>query len=151
MVRHTISATTLIHAPAANVYDIIVDYHHTHPRILPKPPFVSLVVEQGGTGAGTVIRCQMRVLGRLQTFRAAITEPEPGCVLVETTNDGTTTTFTVEPSEHGQHAHVTITTEVSVRDGIVGKIERWLTTRLLRPTYEKELAQLAAVVANPAP
>ena len=54
---------------------------HGHPQILPKPPFVSLEVEKGGIGAGTVIRIAMRVLGRLQTFGAVITEPEPGRVL----------------------------------------------------------------------
>jgi len=47
------------------------------------------VVEEGGIGAGTVIRFQMRILGRLRTFHAAITEPEPGGVLVETDLDTT--------------------------------------------------------------
>ena len=78
MTTNQFSASALIQAPAQDVYAIIADYHHGHPQILPQPPFVSLVVEQGGTGAGTVIRVAMRVLGRLQTFGAVITEPEPG-------------------------------------------------------------------------
>jgi hypothetical protein len=43
-----------------------------------------MVGEHGGIGAGTIIRFQMSIFGRKQTVRAAITEPEPGCVLVET-------------------------------------------------------------------
>jgi hypothetical protein len=32
-----------------------------------------------------------------------------------------------------------------VRDGLFGKVQGWLTERLLRPIYMKELEQLAAV------
>ena len=66
-----------------------------------------------GVGAGTVIRVDMRVLGRPQTFRAVVTEPEPGRVLVETNDNGYVTTFTVEPRAEGQHAYVTIATEMT--------------------------------------
>ena len=57
-------------------------------------------MEQGGYGAGTVIRCSIRVMGRTQTFRASITEPEPGRVLVETDlTMPSVTTFTVDPAK----------------------------------------------------
>jgi hypothetical protein len=149
MPEHTISAAALIPAPAQQVYGIIADYRDGHPHILPKPHFVSLVVEQGGVGAGTVIRFQMRLMGRLQTFRATITEPEPGRVLVETDmQTGAITTFTVEPRADAQQAAVTITTITSVRDGLLGRLEAWLATRLLRPIYVRELAQLADVAAQ---
>ena len=39
-----------IEAPAAEIYRIISDYREGHPRILPRPPFTALAVEQGGTG-----------------------------------------------------------------------------------------------------
>ena len=139
------SASALIQAPPQAVYAIIADYHHGHPQILPKPPFVSLAVEQGGTGTGTVIRVQMRVLGQIQMFRAVVTEPEPGRVLVETNDNGYVTTFTVDPRADGRQAYVTIATEMTERAGIVGALERWFMPRLLRPVYFKELAQLAAV------
>ena len=116
------SASALMHAPPQAVYAIIADYHHSHPQILPKPPFVSLAVEQGGTGAGTVIRVQMRVLGRLQAFRSVVSEPEPGRVLVETNDNGYVTTFTVEPRADGQQAYGTIATEMTGRAGIVGAL-----------------------------
>ncbi|HMB22936.1 MAG: SRPBCC family protein [Chloroflexota bacterium] len=146
MTKHSVSASTLIAASPKNIYDLIADYRDGHPRILPKPYFVSLDVEQGGYGAGTVINFQMKLMGRLQSFHSAITEPEPGRVLVETVLDsGTVTSFTVDPREGGQHSFVTITTTTEVPDGLIGKIQGWFTTQLLRPVYEKELQQLAAV------
>jgi hypothetical protein len=148
MAAHQFSASALIHAPAQDLYAIIADYHQGHPQILPKPPFVSLVVEQGGIGTGTVIRVYMRVLGQLQSFCSVVTEPEPGRVLVETNDNGYITTFTVEPRADGQHAYVTIATEITGRAGVLGALERWFVTRLLRPVYVKELGQLAAVAAT---
>ncbi len=148
MTTHQFSASALIQTPAQDLYAIIADYHHGHPQILPQPPFVSLEVEQGGIGAGTVIRVDMRVLGRLQTFRAVITEPEPGRVLVETNDNGYVTTFMVEPRAEGQQGYVTIATEMRGRGGVLGNLERWFVRRLLQPVYVKELEQLAAVAAK---
>jgi len=146
MAKHSVSASALISAPAQKIYDLIADYRNGHPRILPKPYFVSLEVEQGGYGAGTLINFQMKLMGRIQSFHSTITEPKPGSVLVETDmNTGSFTTFTVDPRSNGQEAFVTITTTTDVPNGIPGKIQGWLTTRLLRPIYLKELDQLAAV------
>src|SRR6266487_4964008 len=139
MATHRFSPAALINTPPQNLYAIIADYHQGHPQILPKPPFVSLAVEQGGTGTGTVIRVHMRVLGQLQTFRAVVTEPEPGRILMETNDNGYVTTFTVEPRADGQHAYATIATEITGRAGVLGALERWFVTWLLRPVYVKEL------------
>src|SRR5438105_2600685 len=84
-------------APAAQVYGIISDYRQHHPRILP-PAFSDLTVEQGGVGAGTVIRCAFRAGGRTLRFRQRVEEPEPGRVLAEIDLDtGAVTRFTVTP------------------------------------------------------
>ena len=147
MPRHQVSVEAVINAQAKLAYAIIADYRDGHPHILPKPPFVSLEVERGGTGAGTVIRCQMRVLGRTRTFRAEITEPDPGRVLVETDVDsGTVTTFTVDPVGNG--SRVTITTDIECRDGLLGRVERFIVTRLLQPLYVREIEQLGAVASE---
>src|SRR5690348_7088206 len=82
MAQHTISAAAEIPAPADLVYAIIADYRDGHPQILPKPPFAALVVDQGGIGAGTTIRFQMRLLGLTRAFRATIAEPAPGHTLL---------------------------------------------------------------------
>lgn len=147
MTAHQFSASALIDAPSQQLYAIIADYQQGHPRILPKPPFVSLAIEQGGVGAGTIIRVHMLVLGQLQMFRSVVSEPEPGRVLVETNDNGYVTTFTVEPRAAGQQSYVTIATEMTGRAGLLGTLERWFITRLLRPVYVKELEQLAAVAA----
>ncbi len=148
--RHTISASAIIPARRERVYSLLANYHDGHPRILPKQ-FSRLVVEQGGVGAGTTIRFQMSVLGKKQTLRAEITEPEPGRVLVETYLDSTqaVTTFTVDPSGAPADSRVTISTELPVRGGFLGKIERVMTTLMLRPIYRKELENLARVATGP--
>lgn len=150
MAKHRLSASKLIFSPAQRVYELIADYRNGHPRILPKPYFVSLAVEQGGYGAGTVINFQMKLMGRIQSFHSTISEPEPRHILVETEmNTGAVTTFTVDPRSNGQEAFVTMTTTTDVPNGVIGKIQGWLTTQLLRPIYLKELDQLAAVAKGP--
>jgi len=93
----------------------------------------------------------MSVLGKKQTFRAAITEPEPGRVLVETDLDtnGAVTTFTVDPGTAPANSRVTISTVMAVRGGLQGWIEKTMATLLLRPMYNQELANLARVATGP--
>lgn len=148
--KHIVSASATIPARRERVYSLIANYNDGHPRILPKQ-FTRLVVEQGGIGAGTIIRFQMSIFGKKQTFRATITEPEPGRVLVETDLDsnGAVTTFTVSPGGAPADSHVTISTEIPVRNGVLGRIERTLTTLLLRPMYIRELENLARVATGP--
>jgi hypothetical protein len=43
---------------------------------------------------------------------------------------------------------VTIATTTKVRAGLAGQVEAWLTTRLLRPIYQRELAQLATFITQ---
>jgi hypothetical protein len=148
--KHIIAATAVIPARRDRVYSLISNYNDGHQRILPKQ-FSNLTVEQGGVGAGTVIRFQMSVFGKKQTFRAAITEPEPGRILVETNLDsnGAVTTFTVNPGHAPADSNVTISTELPVRSGFLGRIERALSTLLLRPMYVQELQNLARVATGP--
>lgn len=147
---HIITASATIPARRERIYALIANYHEGHPRIVPKQ-FSDMVVEQGGVGAGTVIRFQMKVFGKKQTFRAAVTEPEPGRVLVETDLDanGAVTTFTVDPGTAPADSRVTISTSLRVRNGFRGFIEKQLSTLLLRPLYVKELQNLARVATGP--
>jgi hypothetical protein len=147
---HVISAAALIPARRERVYALLANYRDGHPRILPAQ-FSGLVVEQGGVGEGTVIRFQMSVLGKKQNFRAAISEPEPGRVLVETFLEpaGTVTTFTVDPGSAPADCHVTISTEIRTRKGFLGIVDKVFSRLLLRPIYGKELANLARVATGP--
>ena len=148
--KHTVSVSAIIPARRERVYSLISNYNDGHPRILPKQ-FSRLAVEQGGVGAGTIIRFQMSVFGKRQTYRAAITEPEPGHVLVETDLDanGAVTTFTINPGGAPADSRVTISTELPVRGGFLGTIEKTLITLLLRPMYVKELENLARAATGP--
>jgi hypothetical protein len=148
--KYVVSASAVVPARRERVYSLIANYNDGHPRILPKQ-FSNLTVEQGGVGAGTVVRFQMSVLGKKETLRAAITEPEPGRVLVETYLDGkdTVTTFTVNPGTAPADSHVTISTELPVRSGFLGMLEKKFSALLLRPIYTKELQNLARVATGP--
>ena len=148
--KHMITATAIIPARRERVYALIANYHEGHPRIVPKQ-FSDLVVEQGGVGAGTIIRFQMNLLGKKQMFRAAVTEPEPGRVLVETDleTNGAVTTFIVDPGSAPADSRVTISTILPVRGGALGFVEKMLSTWLLRPIYVKELQNLARVATGP--
>lgn len=145
MSTYRVEAQAVVPAPAERAYAILADYRNGHPRILP-PQFESLEIEEGGVGAGTVIRVRMRVMGKEQKYHLAVTEPEPGRVLAETDIDtGVVTTFTVEPETGGPSCRVTIATELPARGGPLGAIERMVTSAVARRIYARELELLAAV------
>ena len=148
MAEYKFSVSSLISASPKIVYGIIADYKNGHPKILPKPPFVSLVVEEGGLGAGSVLKVQMKVAGKLQTFKTVVTEPEPGRILVETNDTGYITTFTVEPREDAKSSYVTFTTEIPGDSKFSKKIEFFFTKFYLPLVYKKELQMLAEVVVK---
>lgn len=139
---YTVKAAALVEAPADVVYAILADYRDGHEHILPRRYFTSLTVEQGGTGEGTIIRFGMRAFGKTRESRAAVTEPEPGRVLVETVLDGAdvVTTFIVEPE--GRQSRVTISTELRAAAGLRGALGRIVTRRFLKRVYAAELEQL---------
>jgi hypothetical protein len=149
-VTHIVAVAATIPARPERVYALIANYKDGHRRILPKQ-FSDITVEQGGIGAGTLIRFQMSVLGRKQNYRAAISEPEPGRVLVETYLEpaGTITTFRVEQGIAPADSHVTIATELPVRSGLVGLMEKTAAGFLLRSIFRKELTNLARVATGP--
>lgn len=148
MINYKFSVSALIQSAPKIVYGIIADYRNGHPKILPKPPFVSLVVEKGGVGQGSVLKVQMKVAGKLQTFKTVVTEPEPGRVLVETNDTGYITTFRVEPYDNGKSSYVTFTTEISDKSKLSKKIEFFFSKRILPAVYKKELQMLAEVAAK---
>jgi len=146
MSHQRVEVSAVIQAPAELVYSILADYREGHPLILPRQYFSPLEVEGGGNGAGTVIRFQMRVLGTTRGFRMAIDEPEPGRVLTETdVESGITTIFTVSPIEERRQSHAAIATELSSRGGVLGWLERVVTSAMLRRIYAQQLKLLAAL------
>lgn len=146
MHKPQVEVSRVIDAPPAVIYAIIADYRNGHPRILPKPEFAELVVEQGGTGAGTVIRVTMQVMGRKQSMHLRVSEPEPGRVIQEE-DANVVTTFTVAPLGGGSRSQVTIASTWR-RPGFAGWVERRVNPLVARGLYRRELALLAAEVGK---
>ena len=71
------SADGTVAAPPGRVYAILVDYRQHHPRILP-PAFSDLTVEQGGVGAGTIIRFRLKVGGHTRAYHQRVASRNPG-------------------------------------------------------------------------
>lgn len=137
-----VSVTEVIAAPVEAVYALLADYQHGHPSILPPQYFKELTVEEGGQGAGTVVRVVMETMGNRQTYRFTISEPVPGRVLLEEdASAGAITRFTLEPLDAGR-TRVTITTDGRTVDGMRGFVERRLAPALLRRVYQDELRLL---------
>lgn len=141
-----VSQSKLIPAAPGRVYAIIADYTAGHVQILPRRYFSNIKIEQGGVGAGTVIRFQMHAFGSTQELQAEITEPIPGELLVETiAQTGATTSFRVVPDSGGQASRVTIATDWETK-GLLGWAQSLLIPQLLRKVYTEELDNLASVV-----
>ena len=151
MPPYTIDAHARISAPASTTYGVIADYHVGHPAIVPPRAFGPLIVEEGGTGAGTRIRFTMKALGQERTVRGIVTEPEPGRLLVETYPDsGVVTSFRVEAA--GTDAcDVTISSTLPSPGGLRGVVERWFTRAFLRGLYQEELGRLDAYARQARP
>lgn len=140
-----VTASGPVGAPAQDVYNILAEYGHHHPQILPDA-FKELVVEEGGHGEGTVFSIAMQAFGAQRTGRMRVTEPEPGRVLAESDiggDSGLVTTFTVDP-DGDQRSNVTITTSWQAGPGLKGLADRMFTTRFLRRLYREELRKLDA-------
>ncbi len=135
-----IAGSAVIPASAQHVYGIIADYREGHLHIAPPRYFRNLVVEEGGVGEGTKLRFEMTLFGRTLPSACAISEPEPGRVLVESTVDGSAVTrFIVEPLEGGKACSVTISTDLKS----MGFIGNMLIRPLFKRIYREELALLA--------
>jgi|FLYN01.1.fsa_nt_gi hypothetical protein len=144
-----VEVSDVVDARPEEIYAVLSDYHVGHAAILPKPYFADMTVEQGGKGAGTVIRLRMKVFGTERVFRQVVSEPEPGRVLVEMDADaGVVTTFTIEPLGGGKQSRVTIVTDSRVSPGIQGLIEKLINPSFLRRLYKQELRNLAEYVRS---
>jgi len=143
--------STIINARPEDVYAVFRDYRVSHPAILPKPYFEYLTVHEGGLGAGTKFTAGMNVFGTKSTFSATVSEPEPGRIILEKDDEERLKTFFImDPVENGQKTHVTLRTAAQTSAGFKGIMERLTLPPILRMIYKKELANVAAYLANKA-
>jgi hypothetical protein len=139
MAEVVLSASAVLKAAPEVVYAIFTDYRDAHPRVLPRPAFGELVVEKGGTGAGTVFRVDTQQMFGRKTLRMEASEPQPGRLLVESDlGSDLRTHFGVEPMDGGRSARVTITTRYT-RPGVLGWLERALLPPLAARIFREEL------------
>jgi hypothetical protein len=142
-----VEVSEVIEARPDKIYAILADYRVGHPAILPKPYFTELVVEEGGQGAGTIVRVGMQVMGKAFAYRQTISEPEPGRVLKEVDDAaGVRTTFTVDPLNGDGRSRVTIATDAAISSGLTGWLERVFNPPVMRRIYKQELQNLAEYV-----
>ena len=143
-----VKADAVLDARPEEVYATIADYRKGHPSILPKESLYDLQVEQGGYGAGTIIRFKSRILGVEQSFYQRVSEPEPGRVIVEQDIDSKqnfATTFTVIPVEEGKKSQVEISTTMNASPGFRGFAERVVLSIFNPRIYREEMKLLEAV------
>lgn len=143
-----VKAEAVLDARPTDVYSTIADYRKYHPQILPKKNLYDLQVEEGGYGAGTVIRFKSRVLGVEKAFFQRVSEPEPGRVIVEQDiepGQNFITTFKVDPIEDGLKSRVEISTTLNASPGLKGLIERAVIAYFNPRIYREELQLLEAV------
>jgi hypothetical protein len=140
----------IINARAEKLYAVVADYRVGHLAILPRPFFQELAVEKGGVGAGTIVRGNVKVMGKLYPLHHAISEPEPGRVLQENDLDKAEehTRFIFEPVNNGAQTRVTIATEFMASPGLVGLMERLTKPGLVHKMYRQELHNLAEYVGT---
>lgn len=144
-----VEVSEVIEARPDKVYAILADYRVSHPAILPRPYFTQLTVEEGGQGAGTIVRVGMEVMGKAFAYRQIISEPEPGRVLQEVDDAaGVFTTFTVDPLNGGGRSRVTIATDAAISPGLTGWLERVFNPPVMRRIYKQELQNLAEYVRS---
>lgn len=143
-------ASGIVNAPPSVVYAALADYRGGHPKVLPRKYFSDLIVEAGGTGAGTEFRVTVTVLGTQTKYHMRVAEPEPGRVLSETDlATDLTTTFTIDPIDGGRRSRVTIATRWTSRGGLAGLVERITTPFFMRRIYAQQLRQMNAVIPHP--
>jgi hypothetical protein len=138
MSKVTVTVSSKVAAPAAVVYNILADYNH-HRNILPPKFFPGLDIVEGGVGEGTRFTLHAMSFGGKTQMHMAVTEPEPGAVLVERdVNTGLVTIFTVKPIS-STASEVTFETVWQPQPGLKGAIDRYTTPFFMRMVYRQEM------------
>jgi hypothetical protein len=134
-----------ISAPPSDVFTFLSDYNQ-RPRILPAN-FSNYAVEQGGTGAGTVVSYRFSAGRSERHYRMQIQEPSPGAVLQETDTDSSfVTTWSLSPGSDERTTLVSLASRWQGATGVAGFFERLFAPLGLRRIYSDMLARLADAV-----
>ncbi len=140
----------VINARPEAIWKVLADYRVSHPAILP-PPFTSLTVESGGFGAGTRVWTKLRVFGREIVYHQAVTEPEPGHLLLETdVGTGQWSSFRLDPVNGGDSTRVTIHSEFPASNAVTAFLVGLGQKPMSRRTMKQELNNLEQYIRSSA-
>lgn len=132
-------------APADDVYAFLRDYRERRPRILP-PNYLDYAVEEGGTGAGTVVRYRLQAGRRERPYRVEVSEPGDNTLVESDTDSSLATTWAVRPADGG--SVVQVETRWEGASGIGGFFERRFAPPALRRIHDDLLSRLDDAVAS---
>lgn len=134
-----VQTSATIGASAEATYALIAESAQ-RPAFLPEA-MSGFETLEGGTGAGTVHRWVLKTPRGDREYVMAVTEPEPGRVLVESDQKSSlVTTWTVTPT--GESCTVDITTTWQGAGGIGGFFEKTFAPKALSKIYRDQLARL---------
>ncbi|WP_273843664.1 SRPBCC family protein [Rubrobacter calidifluminis] len=138
------TAERTVSAGQQRVYEFISDFQEKRPHILTEN-FSEYAVEEGGRGAGTVVRYRLRA-GRERPFRMRVEEPDPGSTLRES-DEGSSFVTTWRLSSQGEdRTRVRVVVEWDGARGVAGIFERIFAPAGIRRVYEGVLERLDEVV-----
>ena len=130
-------------APPAEVYVFLTDYRR-RPEILPAN-YQDYRVEEGGTGAGTVVRYRFKAGPRERDYRVRAETPDTATLVERDLESTLVTTWKVTPSGGG--STVRIETEWQGASGVGGFFERTFAPKALSRVHSDTLARLATAVS----
>ena len=136
-----------VSASPGQVMGLLTDYREGRPRIL-TDNYVDYAVEDGGQGAGTVVRYTFRAAGRERRVRLRVETPDPETIVETDANSSLVTTWRITPEAGGGASRVRLLTTWQGAGGIGGFFERTFAPRGLRRVYEQVLDRLAAAVTR---
>jgi hypothetical protein len=129
-------------APPAEVYAFLTDYRR-RPEILPAN-YTDYRVEEGGTGAGTVVRYRFKAGPRERDYRMRAESGDTVTLVERDLDSSLVTTWRIAPV--GAGSTVRIETEWQGASGVGGFFERTFAPKALSRVHADTLARLATAV-----
>ncbi len=132
----------VVNARPEEVYAFLKDYTR-RPQILTEN-YLNYKVEQGGSGAGTVVTYRLHAANRERGYQMQVSEPTQGQALKESdAGSSLVTTWTLLPAENNQKTRVQLTSDWEGGKGIGGFFEKTFAPLGLRRIYTEILGKLA--------
>jgi hypothetical protein len=141
-----VSVERSVAAPPERVYQMLADYRDTRRRIL-TANYLDYRVEEGGTGAGTVISYRLQAAGRERSYRLRVETPAINTLVERDTASSLVTTWRVMRAPNAASI-VRLVTEWQAAPGIRGLFERTFAPRGLRRIYDELLRRLEEVLTG---